>query len=126
MTAVRISVIVPLYNKAPYIRRCLDSILAQTFRDFEIIVVDDGSTDEGANIVRDYIKKGIRLMEQANAGPGAARNRGTAAAAGDLVAWLDADDAWEPEYLAESVRMMDAYGPSVACLTWAMLEFQPD
>lgn len=124
-----VSVIVPLYNKAAWIERCLDSISRQTFRDFELIVVDDGSTDGGETKAEGRLGRAdfdpaisTRLIRQANAGPGAARNRGVSEARGGLIAMLDADDAWHPEYLAESVRIMGQHGEEVACLTWAMME----
>jgi GT2 family glycosyltransferase len=123
MNPPRVSVIVPLYNKGPFIRRCIDSILNQTFQDFELIVVDDGSTDSGPQVVGAIPDPRIKLISQTNAGPGAARNRGVEEARGDLVAWLDGDDSWKPEYLAESVRLLDEYGDKAACLTWAMWEF---
>jgi len=118
----RVSVLVPLYNKGLYIGRCLDSILAQTLRDFEVIVVDDGSTDDGPDVVHAYARRDsrLRLIRQANAGPGAARNRAAAEACGDLLAPLDADDAWEPEYLGESERLLGAYGRQVATITHAV------
>lgn len=114
---MRVSVIIPLYNKAPYVRRALDSVAAQTFDDFELIVVDDGSQDEGARIVEEYGDARIRLIKQRNAGPGAARNRGIKEARGELLAFLDADDEWMPPYLEESVRLLDECGPGVACVT---------
>ncbi len=94
-----VSAIVPLYNKAPYVRRALDSIARQTFQDFEVIVVDDGSTDGGDAIAADYPDRRFKLIRQPNRGPGAARNRGIAAAQGELIASLDADDEWMPTYL---------------------------
>ena len=118
----RVSVVVPLYNKEPYIGRALDSILAQTLAEIEVIVVDDGSTDGGAGVVSARRDPRVRLIRQDNAGPGAARNRGVREARADLVGWLDADDSWEPGYLAESVRLLDDWGSAVACLAWAMLE----
>ena len=123
MMSVPVSIIVPLYNKAPWIERCLDSIRRQSFSDFEVIVVDDGSTDGGELLVGKCRDERIRLIQQPNAGPGAARNRGVAEARGGIVAMLDADDAWSPEYLAESVRILNGHGSEVACLTWAMMEF---
>jgi hypothetical protein len=117
-----VSVIVPLYNKALWINRCLDSILGQTYADFEVIVVDDGSTDGSERKVAERNDARIRLIRQANAGPGAARNRGAKEARGRLIAMLDADDAWHPEYLACSVSILEACGERVACLTWAMME----
>lgn len=122
---MRVSVIVPLYNKAKHIERCLNSILAQSFKDFEIIVVDDGSTDGGAEIVRRCPDPRLRLFFQPNAGPGAARNRGVDHAQGDLIAPLDADDAWDEDYLRESVQGLDRYGGHVACLSWGMWEHPP-
>ena len=71
-----VSVVIPLYNKGPYIARALNSVLAQTFQDFEVIVVDDGSTDDGAEIVRGFKDLQIRLIQQKNQGVSAARNRG--------------------------------------------------
>ncbi|MEJ2647390.1 MAG: glycosyltransferase family A protein [Sedimentisphaerales bacterium] len=95
----QISVIIPLYNKEKYIKRALDSVFAQTYQDFEVIVIDDGSTDEGAQIVRSYNDKRLRLIEQANAGPGAARNRGINESRAEYIAFLDADDEWLPDFL---------------------------
>ncbi len=123
MMSVHVSVIVPLYNKSAWIERCLDSIARQSYRDFEVIVVDDGSTDDGVKKVENRANERIRLIRQANAGPGPARNRGVREARGELIAMLDADDAWDPEYLAESVNTLNGYGERVACLTWAMMEF---
>ena len=114
---MRVSVIIPLYNKAPYVRRALASVAAQTFTDFEVIVVDDGSTDSGAREVESFTDSRVRLIYQANAGPGAARNRGIAEARGQLLAFLDADDEWLPGYLEEAVRLMDLNGPEVASVT---------
>ncbi|MCD6392300.1 MAG: glycosyltransferase family 2 protein [Planctomycetes bacterium] len=101
-----ISVIIPLYNKAPYIGRTLDSVLAQTYSDFEVIVVDDGSDDNGPDIVTGCHDKRIRLIRQQNAGPGAARNHGTIMSRAPLVTYLDADDEWMPAFLNTSVKTL--------------------
>src|SRR5262249_38507394 len=121
-STVQFSVVVPLYNKARYISRCLDSIRAQTYPDFEIIVVNDGSTDGGESIVRGYGDARIRLVSQQNAGPGPARNRGIAEARGDWIAMLDSDDEWDPRYLELGVKLLESYPAGVACITFAMLE----
>lgn len=103
-------------------RRALDSIAAQTFADFEAIVVDDGSTDDGAAIVADYPDPRFRLIRQPNAGPGAARNVGVAQARGEFIAFLDADDEWLPHYLYESVRLLESFWPEVGSVTCGYIE----
>ena len=94
---MKVSVIIPLYNKSQYIARTLDSVLAQTFQDYEVIVVNDGSTDDGPRIVRQYRDPRLRLVSQENRGLSGARNRGIAESRTDWVAFLDADDEWMPE-----------------------------
>jgi glycosyltransferase involved in cell wall biosynthesis len=93
------SVVIPLYNKALYIERALKSVLNQTSQDFEIIVVNDGSTDNGREIVENFHDPRVRLINQSNQGVSVARNRGVVAANKKFVAFLDADDEWLPEFL---------------------------
>jgi glycosyltransferase involved in cell wall biosynthesis len=119
--APHVSVVVPVYNKARFVQRALTSIAQQTFSDFEVIVVDDGSTDNGAKVVREFDDKRVRLVTQANLGPGAARNRGIKEARGSLVAFLDADDEWLPQYLEEGVRLLEQSGSEVASVTCGYL-----
>lgn len=95
----KVSVIIPLFNKAPYIARAIKSVLHQTVAPAEIIVVDDGSEDGGGELVKQFLDRRIRLVRQENRGVGAARNLGVSLAQGDLVAFLDADDAWESRFL---------------------------
>ncbi len=158
---MKFSIIIPLYNKAPYIRKALDSVFAQTYTDYELIVVDDGSTDDSASIVQQFIderlkvkgerdevkgyrlkvkgeedseaetnasnlspinyklitsnlspinyKLSVRLITQSNAGVSAARNSGVAASSGDYIAFLDADDWWEPTYLEKMAKLIEDY-----------------
>ena len=132
---MKFSVIIPLYNKAPYVRKALESVFAQTYTDYELIVVDDGSTDDSASIVQQFIderlkvkgeensgavtstynlspinyKLSVRLITQSNAGVSAARNNGVAASSGDYVAFLDADDCWEPTYLEKMAKLIEDY-----------------
>ena len=103
----RVSVVVPSYNAAAFVARAVDSVLAQTWRDRELMVVDDGSTDDTLAALARY-GQALRVLPQANAGPAAARNHGLAHATGDYVAFLDADDWWEPAKLAAQVALLDA------------------
>jgi len=109
-----VSVIIPAHNSETYIRRAIDSVLAQTHPAAEIIVVDDGSTDGTCDIVKSYGPP-IRYLYQANAGPGAARNAGIRAARGDWIAFLDSDDEWFPEKLQVQLNLLQ-HNPE---LVWA-------
>ena len=104
-----ISVIIPLYNKVDSIATALDSVIAQTYQDFEVVVVDDGSTDESAAVVERYADSRIRLIRQANAGVSAARNKGIEEANGEYVAFLDADDEWMPVFLEEIMSLQQEF-----------------
>ena len=110
-----ISVIIPLYNKTSYIARAINSVLSQTFTDFELIVVDDGSTDGGGDIIRRYADPRVRLIVQENAGVSAARNRGVAEAKSEFVAFLDADDEWMSEFLNRTTEFLTSH-PSVGAV----------
>jgi glycosyltransferase involved in cell wall biosynthesis len=101
------SVVIPLYNKRPYIRRAVDSVLAQTFEVFELIVVDDGSTDGSHEALAHVTDPRFRLLRQENRGVGPARNAGMAAARGAWFAFLDGDDMWLPDHLLELRRIVD-------------------
>jgi glycosyltransferase involved in cell wall biosynthesis len=110
---MKFSVIIPLYNKAPYVRKALETVCAQTYRDYEIIVINDGSTDNSAIIAEEYLNgvEGIsyKILFQQNAGVSAARNNGVAQASGDYIAFLDADDWWEPTYLERMAQLIADY-----------------
>lgn len=109
MSQTTISVIIPLYNKEREIAGTLRSVLAQTRQPDEIVIVDDGSTDRSAEIVRSIASPLVRLVPQPNAGECAARNRAIAEARGEYIALLDADDEWEPGFLAEIESMIGAF-----------------
>lgn len=128
---MKFSVIIPLYNKAPYICKALESVLAQTYTDYELVVVDDGSTDGSFTIAKQFIDERLKvkgeenskaeinaynlspinykLIRQANAGVSAARNNGVAQSHGEYIAFLDADDWWEPTYLERMAQLIKDY-----------------
>ncbi len=103
------SIIIPLYNKELYIRSAIDSVLHQTWRDFEIVVIDDGSRDSSPAIVAAIEDPRIRLIRQENCGVSKTRNRGIEAARGELICFLDADDWYHPTYLETIVLMAQQY-----------------
>jgi glycosyltransferase involved in cell wall biosynthesis len=113
----RISVVIPLYNKKPHIDRALNSVLAQTNPPQEIVVIDDGSTDGGGEIVKTFTDPRIRLIRQENCGCGVARNRGVQLATGELIAFLDADDAWKPGYLTSILNLRNKFPQAGAYAT---------
>lgn len=104
-----ISVVIPLYNKEKQIKRTLQSVLTQTFQDFEIVIVNDGSTDNSTIEVEKIKDSRIRLIHQKNAGVSAARNKGIEEAKYELIAFLDADDEWQSEYLASQYELYQKY-----------------
>lgn len=107
--SVPVSVIIPVYNKRKFLPRALRSVLRQSFKNFEVIVVDDGSTDGGIDVVRAVRDRRVRIIEQSNQGVSAARNTGIALARGRLVAFLDADDSWEPDFLSTIIELRRRY-----------------
>ncbi len=109
-----VSVLIPAYNGAPWLRACLESVLAQTYPAHEIIVVDDGSTDDTREVLRSFARH-ITLLEQRRGGIGAARNRAVAQATGDLLAFLDQDDLWRRDKLEKQVDYAVAH-PEVAVI----------
>jgi len=111
-----ISCIVPVYNGEVYLDETLDSIFAQTYSPIEVIVVDDGSTDGTADLIGKR-RDEITYLHQENQGPGAARNFGIKKAAGDFLAFLDADDLWSPEKLSMQMAAFDAQPELEVCVT---------
>ena len=116
MSPSLVTCIVPVFNGERFLAEALDSILKQSYRPIEIIVVDDGSTDGTAGIVASYGKQ-VRYVHQANAGPGAARNLGLSLAQGTFIAFLDADDVWHPDKLTLQMASFEARPELELCNT---------
>ena len=102
---VKVSIIVPVYNSDKYLKECIDSILNQTYKEWECLIVDDGSTDNSAKIIKTYIKGDVRFKYtyQTNKGVSVARNTGFKLASGDFINFLDGDDTFLPNKLKEQV-----------------------
>lgn len=109
----KVSIIVPIYNTAKYLKRCLDSILNQTHQNLEIILVDDGSPDDAGKIADTYAKKDsrVKVIHQKNAGQSAARNHGLEIATGDFISFVDSDDEIKPNFITS---LLSAYSDSTA------------
>ncbi|MGC1340965.1 MAG: glycosyltransferase family A protein [Candidatus Binataceae bacterium] len=114
--AARVTVIVPVYNGAATVAAALDSILAQSFTDFEIVAVDDGSTDNSITVLERYHPR-VRIVTQPNRGPSAARNLGVVNSSGEYIGFLDADDLWRPAFLERTVAMLEKDAASVLVYT---------
>jgi glycosyltransferase involved in cell wall biosynthesis len=117
MNAPLVSCIVPVFNGQRYLAEALDSVLRQTHRPLDVVVVNDGSSDRTREVIAAYGAR-VRCVEQPHAGLAAARNRGIAAAAGDLIAFLDADDLWLPEKIARQVDRLRARAEAEANVTY--------
>ena len=134
------SVIVPLYNKEQYIKKTVSCVLAQTIADFELIIVDDGSTDNGPQYVSEIQDGRIRMLSQGNAGVSAARNHGIREANGKYICFLDADDTWNVDFLQTVKELFDefpeagmvcpsyqvAYGNKVVHPVWKSVDLEKD
>jgi glycosyltransferase involved in cell wall biosynthesis len=112
----RVSVIIPTHNRKAFVQEAVDSVLAQTYEDFELIVVDDGSTDGTGKVLKRYENR-LLYLYQANQGVSAARNNGLALAQGEFIAFLDSDDLWLPKKLAIQVAFMDQHPQAQICYT---------
>ena len=109
------SIIIPVYNVAPYLRECLDSVLAQTFTDWECLCVDDGSADESGSILDEYAQRDSRFLvfPKKNGGVSAARNLALDNAKGEWICFLDGDDVWDVTFLSEIVKMLHGQKPDL-------------
>jgi len=112
----QVSVVIPTYNRGWILKAAVDSVLAQDFKDFELIVVDDGSTDNTSDLLASY-GRSVRVFFQRNKGVSAARNRGIAEAYGPLIAFLDSDDLWLPGKLSAQVEFFNKAPDALICQT---------
>ena len=110
------SVIIPCYNRAWALAEAVDSVLAQDYNNFELIIVDDGSADNTPDLLDEYTGK-LTLIRQENAGVSAARNRGIESSRGDFLAFLDSDDTWLPQKLSRQMEFMTRYPEALICQT---------
>lgn len=124
MTTPAVSVVIPAYNAARYLEETLDSVLTQTCPPEEILVVDDGSTDDTALLASKYAPA-VGVISQPNSGESAARNFGLARISGDWVAWLDADDVWEPTKLEAQLECVQREGDDLVCVFCGFTRFGP-
>lgn len=124
--SVEISVIIPAYNSGKYISKCLDSIFSQSFTAYEVIVINDGSTDNTLKVLEQYSEK-IVLINQKNSGVSSARNAGLAKATGNFIAFIDSDDVWHRDKLLFQYNLMNSNDDLLACCTGIILEpFEKD
>ena len=114
---MKISIVIPLYNTAATIKRTVDSVLAQTESEWELIVIDDGSSDEGTDLISAYTDSRVKLIRQPNSGVSVARNRGAEFASNEIVAFLDADDYWDPAHLANLKTLIEKFPGAVLYAT---------
>jgi glycosyltransferase involved in cell wall biosynthesis len=121
----KVSVVLPTYDAARFVGEAVESVLLQTFSDFELIVVDDGSTDETREIVAGYSDPRVRYIYQENRGPAAARNAGIRASRGEYVVFLDADDTWLPRKLACQIPLLRAH-PDLGLVYCSAYKFEDD
>ena len=118
-----VSVIIPVYNRVKYIYDCLESVLTQSYRKLEIIVIDDGSTDGTGSEIKKIQDKRIQYIYQENSGhPGMARNSGLKKAHGDYIAFLDSDDIWQPEKIEKQIALISDEQPVISTRSYYILD----
>lgn len=120
-----VSVVIPCYNAAPFLRETLDSAINQTYPPLEILLIDDGSTDDSAAIAESYGPP-VRVIRQPNQGESVARNRGIDEAKGDWIAFLDADDLWDAQKTEKQVAALSNASPDIICCYADLYFFYPD
>ena len=111
-----ISVIIPLYNAEKYLKNCITSVVGQTYRNLEIILVDDGSNDNSLSICEKFALQDnrIKVFHQNNGGVASARNKGLSEASGEFIAWVDSDDSIEPEYIEKLYDAVKEYNADIS------------
>jgi len=119
-----ISVIIPVYNKEKYIKNTLKSVLRQDFTDYEIIIIDDGSTDRSIEIIKELNLPDIQIIQQANQGVAVARNKGAEMATGKILSFLDADDLWLPNHLSEIKKLSENFKEAAFFATAYQIKYQ--
>src|SRR4051794_40117270 len=125
MLASRVSVIIPCFNAARFVQATLESVVRQSWTDLEIIIVDDGSTDESVEIIEKFVDARIKLVRQPNQGQTAALNRGLALATGDYVQFLDADDVLDHRKIEVQLTRLQGMPFAVATCEWARFNDDP-
>ncbi|MGO9687474.1 MAG: glycosyltransferase family 2 protein, partial [Syntrophobacteraceae bacterium] len=118
-SAPLVSVVIPTYNRERFVDKAINSVLSQSFNDYEIIVVDDGSTDETPRVLASY-KDRVKYIYQKNSGVSSARNAGIREARGEWVAFLDSDDKWKTDYLLTQIGQISKFPHAVAHMTNAV------
>lgn len=119
----KVSIIMPTYNCAQYIAQSISSVLAQTWTDWELLITDDASSDDTAQVVAQFRDARIRyLQSEQNRGPAAARNRALQCAGGRWVAFLDSDDLWAPQKLERQIAFMEAQGAKFSCTAYTQMD----
>lgn len=113
---IAVSVVIPIYNSAPFLRKCLDSVACQTFKDFEVLMIDDGSTDSSEEIAREFAEKheNFKVFTQENKGVSCARNEGIRRARGEYLAFIDSDDFVSPDFLQSLYNLAVRSGAPIA------------
>lgn len=128
MNERKISVIIPIYNTAPYLRRCIESIIKSEYRNIEVICINDGSTDDSRSILADLesIDSRIKVFDQINSGVSAARNRGLEQCTGDLIAFVDSDDMVHPKYFNILYNLMIQTDADITACDYIKFENEKD
>jgi glycosyltransferase involved in cell wall biosynthesis len=122
----KVSVVIPTYDRAAKVQRAVESVLAQTMKDIEVVVVDDGSSDNTAEVLSTAFRDRIRYLVQTNQGASVARNRGVEEAHGEWIAFLDSDDRWEPDKLEAQFKALEKFAECGACYTDTRLFNYPE